>query len=50
MTPDPLGCSTLPYHAADMDKHEEDLIPAEMGDEVLEAKLPIGVLLNEVNV
>jgi hypothetical protein len=28
MTPDPLGCLILPYHIADADKHEEDLIPA----------------------
>jgi hypothetical protein len=38
MTPDPLGCSSLPYHAADADEHEEGLIPAKTGDEVLEAE------------
>ena len=37
-TPDPPGCSSLPYHAADADEHEEGLLPAETGDEVLEAE------------
>ena len=38
MTPDPPGCSSLPYHAADADEHEEGLLPAKTGDEVLEAE------------
>ena len=49
-TPNPPGCSTLLYHTADTDEHEEDLIPAETGDEALKAELPIGALLNKVNV
>jgi hypothetical protein len=44
-TPDPPGCSTLPYHAADVDK-QEDLMPAETGDEALEAELCVEALLD----
>ena len=50
MTPDPPGCSTLPYHAADADEQEEDLMPAETGDEALEAELRTEALLDEVDV
>jgi hypothetical protein len=50
MTPDPPGYLTLSYHAADADKQEEDLMPAERGDEALEAELHTEALLDEVDV
>ena len=46
----PPGCSTLPYHAADADEQEEDLMPPETGDEALEAELRTEALLDEVDV
>jgi hypothetical protein len=50
MTPNPPGWSTLVYHAADADKQEEDLMPAEMGDKALKAELCTEALLDEDNV
>jgi len=49
-TPDSPGYLTLSYHAADADEQEEDLMPAETGDEALEAELRTEVLLDEVDV
>ena len=46
----PPGCSTLPYHAADADEQDEDLMPAEMGDEAPEAELRTEAPLDEVDV
>jgi hypothetical protein len=49
MTPDPPRCWTLLYHAPDADE-QEDLMPAETGDEALTAELHMEMLHDEVDV